>query len=226
MAINVQNAFVGRPPMDKGMVYRKDYDATSTVALPTDPLEEVPTGFDDLGAVGEDGLTIVPTRDSTDVRMAGGDVFVSLQQNFDETVTVTLLEDDCLAVVEAVFGTANVEQDDPVVGSSTKTTIFHTSETLPLSTFLLYAVSGDKSKLFVLEKAQVVSVGEIKVLHSDVTRAVLTIKTYKGNEGTGDETVGSKRQSNVIEYRNDGVEAVAHHRGSERSDAPVAFPEG
>lgn len=56
---------------------------------------------------------------------------------------------------------------------------------------------GDKTKRYVIERGQVVSVGDTVDVHSDVTKKTLTIKTYK----PADEAL---KGGNVVEYRNDG----------------------
>lgn len=193
MANNL-NAFIGRPPMDKGMFFRAPLGTT----LPEAALEELDEAFEDHGAVGENGLTIAPTRDTQDIKMAGGDTFATIQQSFDETITVELMEDDLPAVRKTTFGDSNVETTAATSSAGEQTTIYHTSEPLPISSFVLSAISGPKTKTYVIERGQVVNIAEIKVLHSDVTRSVLTIKTYKSSLPT-------MKGSNVMELRDNGV---------------------
>ena len=194
MAVNVKNAFVGRPPIDGGVYYRAPYGTP----LPTDALSALNVAFKDHGAAGEDGIAVNQTRDNTDIKMMGGETFVNVQTNYDEQFTITLLEDDLVAVLETSFGDANVEVTPANGSHGVQKTIYHTSEPLPICSHVFEAVSGSKTKRYVVELGQVVNIAEIKDLHSDVTRRTLTIKTYKP---TSQELNGG----NVVEYRDDGA---------------------
>lgn len=194
MAVNVLNAFVGTPPIDGGVFFRGPLGT----ALPEDALEALNVAFIDHGAVGEDGVTVAQTRDTTDVKMYGGDTFVSPQTNYDETVTITFLEDDNDAVLKTAFGDANVESTPATSSHGVQRTIYHTSAPLPISSFVIDSISGDKTKRYVIERGQVVNVGETKDVHNDVTRRTLTIKTYKPAKA-------ELKGGNVVEYRDNGV---------------------
>lgn len=193
-AINNQQAFIGRPPMDRGMFYRGEHG----VATPTHALEELDDGLHDHGAVDENGLALTIQRDSQDIKMAGGETFVTVQTNYDETINVTLLQDELESVIATTFGDANYTVDEPTEDAGERTTIYHLSEPLPVSTFVLCAISGARTRVYVVNSGQVINVAEIKVLHTDVTRIVLTIKTYKSQDP-------AHKGANVVEYRDDGV---------------------
>lgn len=198
MAVNVLNAFVGTPPIDGGVFFR----APVGTPLPTDALSALDSRFNDHGACGEDGITVAQTRDNTDIKMFGGKTFVNVQTNYDETITITLLEDDNEAVLKTSFGDANVIITEATTTSGTKKTIYHTADPLPISSFVIEAISGKKTKRYVIENGQVVSVAEIKDVHNNVTSRTLTIKTYAP---TSVELQGG----NVVEYRDDGTYAVS-----------------
>ena len=194
MAINVSNAFIGTAPADGGVLFRAEVGT----ALPTDAKTALDPAFGDHGAVGEDGVAVNQTRNSTDIRMLGGDVFASPQTEYTEEMVVTLLEDDNDEVLKSAFGDANVEKTEATTSEGTKRTIYHTSDPLPVSTWVADLVSGTKTKRYVVEHGQVISVGETRDVHTDVTRKTLTIKTFK-------PTSVELKGGNVVEYRNDGV---------------------
>lgn len=193
MAINVSNAFIGTAPADGGVLFRAEVGTT----LPTDATTALDPAFGDHGAVGEDGVAVNQTRNSTDIRMLGGDVFASPQTEYTEEMVVTLLEDDNDEVLKSAFGDANVEKTEATTSEGTKRTIYHTSDPLPISSWVADLVSGTKTKRYVVEHGQVVSVGETRDVHTDVTRKTLTIKTFK-------PTSVELKGGNVVEYRNDG----------------------
>lgn len=197
MAVNVLNAFVGSPPMDFGVFFRAPIGQTP----PEDALESLPAGAEDHGAVGENGLTVSQERSSTDIKMFGGDTFVDVQDNYAETVTITLLEDDNDAVLKTAFGDANVEKTEATTTAGTKRVIYHTSDPLPISTFYIRTAYGEKNKLYYIDRGRVSSVAEVQDVHTNVTSRQLTIKTFK-------PSALELKGGNVVEFRDDGLFAV------------------
>lgn len=193
MAVNVKNAFVGRPPMDGGVFFR----APLGTKLPTDAKAALDEKFEDHGAVGEDGIKVTQDRGTSDIKMFGGDDFISVQESYTETLEITVLEDDNDAVIKTAFGDANVEKTEATLKDGTKRVIYHTSDPLPISSFVVKTVYGDKLKTYVVERGQVMSVGDTVDVHNDVTKKTLTIKTYK-------PVTESLKGGNVVEYRDDG----------------------
>lgn len=193
MAVNVDNAFVGRPDIDGGVFFR----APVGTDLPVSATEVLDPLFGDHGAVGENGVAVNQTRSNTDIKMFGGEDFVSVQDTYSEEVVITLLEDDNVNVLKTSFGDANVEVTSATAVDGTTKVIYHTSDPLPISSFVIKTVSGTKTKIYVIERGQVVSVGETRDVHNDVTKKELTIKTYKPIDI-------ALRGGNVVEYRDDG----------------------
>lgn len=207
MAVNVKNAFVGRPPIDGGVFFRAPIGTT----LPTDALAVLDPALEDHGAVGENGVAVNQTRSNTDIKMFGGEDFVTVQDNYTEEIVLSLLEDDNDAVIKTAFGDANVEKTEATETGGTKRVIYHTSDPLPISSFVVKTVYGEKTKLYVVERGQVVSVGETRDVHNDVTRKELTIKTYK-------PVAEELRGGNVVEYRDDGTPTAGD--GTEGTESP------
>ena len=189
MAINVNNSFVGTPAMDGGVYFR----APLGTKLPETATESLADAFEDHGAVGEDGFSVTPTRNNTDIRMMGGDVFRTIQSEYGVEIVLTLLEDDTEAVVKTTFGDSKTTTKTTKDGGVERT-VYYSSDPLPISTHVLKAVDGDKTNLYLVERGQVVSVGERRVAHSDVTRTELTIRAYKS-------TAKELKGANVVELR-------------------------
>lgn len=189
MAINVNNSFVGTPAMDGGVYFR----APLGTKLPETATESLADAFEDHGAVGEDGFSVTPTRNNTDIRMMGGDVFRTIQSEYGVEIVLTLLEDDTEAVVKTTFGDSKTTTKTLKDGGVERT-VYYSSDPLPISTHVLKAVDGDKTNLYLVERGQVVSVGERRVAHSDVTRTELTIRAYKS-------TAEALKGANVVELR-------------------------
>lgn len=196
MAVNTSNAFIGTPPIDGGVFFR----APLGTPLPEEANEPLHDSFEDHGAVGADGFNVSPERSSTDINMFGGDVFASAQESYVENFTITLLEDDREAVSKTVFGDANVEVSPATETEGKKTRILHTSDPLPMSSFVLKAVSGPKTKDYVIERGQITTVAEVTTVHNNVTQYQLTGRAFKGSNADA-------KYANVIELRDDGTPA-------------------
>ena len=202
MAINVNNSFVGTPALDGGVYFR----ARLGTPLPKTVLEALDKAFEDHGAVGEDGFSVTPTRNNTDIRMMGGDVFRTIQSEYGVEVVLTLLEDDTEAVVKTTFGDSKTTKKKLEEGGIERT-VYYSSDPLPISSHVLKAVDGDKTNLYIIERGQVVSVGERRVAHSDVTRTEVTIRAYKSTapELKGANVVELRHNPNATEDEADGT---------------------
>lgn len=197
MAINTQNAFIGTPPIDGGVFFR----APLGTQLPKEANDELHRGFEDHGAVGADGFNVSPERSETDINAFGGDVFASAQESYAENFTVTLLEDDREAVAKTVFGDANVKVTPATETEGKKTRVLHTSTPLPMSAFVLKAVSGEKSKTYVIERGKITTVAEVTTVHNNVTSYQITGRAFKGSDP-------ESNYANVIELRDDATPAA------------------
>lgn len=194
MAVNVMNAFVGRPPVDGGVFYRGPINAT----LPTNASTLPSAEFEDHGAVGPDGVNVAQNRTSTDEKMFGGGTFIDLQTEYDETLEVTLLEDDNDAVLKTSFGDANVVKTAATAEDGTQRTIYHTDEQLPISSFVVRTASGSKKKTYVVERGRVTSVTTTSDAHGATTKRTVTIKTFP-------PVSTALKGGYVVEYRDDGA---------------------
>lgn len=174
MAVNVNNSYVGNLPMDGGVFFR----APLGTPLPKTASEKLNEAFADHGAVAEDGFTVTPERSTTTIKMFGGGDFRDVQTEYTQTVSITLLEDDNIDVIKTTLGEKNVLENTNEAGGVTKT-IYHTEQPLPISSFVLKSVDGEKTKTYVLQKARVSTVEKTADVHSDVTRTTLTLKVFK-----------------------------------------------
>ena len=189
MAVNINNAFVGTPPIDGGVYFNAPIDTPLPTSAEADLDKSV---WVDHGAIGPDGFNVQPTRTSDTEKMFGGGDWVDTQTDYTEEVTLTFLEDDNAGVIASIFGDDNVVTKAGAEG--TEKTIYHTKQRLPIKSHVLKAVDGDKTNLYIIERGQVVSVGERRVAHSDVTRTEVTIRAYKS-------TAPELKGANVVELR-------------------------
>lgn len=103
MANTATNVTAGKPRVG-GAIY---VETASTSSLPTSADAEL-TGFTSLGYVSEDGLTNANTYDSNDIKDWGGATVLTIEDNFSDTFTFTLIEALNTDVLKQIFGDANV----------------------------------------------------------------------------------------------------------------------
>lgn len=194
MAVNINNAFVGTPPIDGGVYF----NAPVGTALPTSADAELDKKFIDHGAIGPDGFNVQPTRNSDTEKMFGGGDWVDLQTDYTEEVTLTFLEDDNKGVVNSIFGEDNVVTKAGAQG--TEKTIYHTKKRLPIKSHVLKAVDGDKLKTYVIPRGRITTAEKTADVHTASTKYNVTIKTFPHvlKDGNGE------REVYVVEYRDDG----------------------
>lgn len=200
MAVNINNAFVGAPPIDGGVYYNAPVE-TPLPTSPEDTLDE--RVWADHGAVGPDGFNVQPTRSSETEKMFGGGDWVDLQNDFTEDVTLTLLEDDSEAVINSIFGEDNVVITPGAEG--TQKTIYHTKQRLPIKSHVLRASDGDKTKMYVVPRGRITTAEKTPDVHTASTKYNVTIKAFPYML----EDANGKREVYVYELRDDGRPASA-----------------
>lgn len=207
MAVNINNAFVGTPPIDGGVYFNAPVGTT----LPTSADAELDKAFVDHGAIGPDGFNVQPTRSSDTEKMFGGGDWVDLQTDYTEEVTITFLEDDNEGVVASIFGEDNVVTKAGTEG--TERTIYHTKQRLPIKSHVLKAVDGDKLKTYVIPRGRITTAEKTADVHTASTKYNVTIKTFPHML----KDANGEREVYVVEYRDDGrpADSGAASAGSE-----------
>ena len=200
MAVNINNAFVGTPPIDGGVYFNAPVGTTLPTTADADLDKSVWT---DHGAIGPDGFNVQPTRTSDTEKMFGGGDWVDLQTDYGEEVTITFLEDDNVGVVNSIFGEDNVVITPGAEG--TQKTIYHTKQRLPIKSHVIKAVDGDKLKTYVIPRGRISTAEKTADVHTASTKYNVTIKTFPFQL----EDKNGKREVYVVEYRDDGRPAGA-----------------
>ena len=196
MAVNINNAFVGTPPIDGGVYF----NAPVGTPLPTSAEADLDKSvWVDHGAIGPDGFNVQPTRTSDTEKMFGGGDWVDTQTDYTEEVTLTLLEDDNEGVVASIFGEDNVVITPGEQG--TQKTIYHTKKRLPVKSHVLKAIDGDKLKTYVIPRGRITTAEKTADVHTASTKYNVTIKTFPHVIKDAD---GEDLEVYVVEYRDDG----------------------
>ena len=123
-------------PTDGGVFYRAPLGTT----LPTDASAPLDALFMDHGWCGEDGITLMVNRANTKHHAFGSDLVKTTQDNYEESLKLTLLESDP-DVLETVFGADSITLG--VDGGGNRTiAIAHSSRQLPRSAFVVEVVDA------------------------------------------------------------------------------------
>ena len=170
---NVANITSSNPGR-AGVFYRAPLGAT----VPTSAIDQLDALYEDQGIVGEDGVAQAITRDTEDVKAYGGDTVYTLQTDYGQEFTVTVYESTNVPTLKTVFGDDNVTVDD-----EGNITVLHNKSRLPRSTVVFDHLIDQGVKRQVAEQAQVVSVGDIVNVHTDIVKYELTIKLYPDVNG-------------------------------------------
>lgn len=103
MANTATNVTTGKPAV-AGAIY---VQSASTASLPTSATATI-TGFTSLGFVSEDGLTNNNSFTSEKIKEWGGADVLTIEGEYTDTFTFTLIEALNVDVLKEVFGSANV----------------------------------------------------------------------------------------------------------------------
>lgn len=167
-------------PTDGGVFYRAPLGTT----LPTDASAPLDALFTDHGWLGEDGITLMVNRANTKHHAFGSDLVKTTQDNYEESLKLTLLESDP-DVLETVFGADSVTLG--VDGGGNRTiAIAHSSRQLPRSAFVVEVVDGSKIRRIVVQEGMVVDLDDVKYVHNDLLSYTITIDCYKPASGNAE----------------------------------------
>lgn len=161
-------------PGRNGVMFRA---AIGTV-LPTDASSELDEKFIDQGIVGDAGVTQTVTRDTEDIKAYGGDTVYTLQTDYGVEITLTLYESRNAETLKTIFGDDNVVTD-----AEGNISVKYNKTRLPRSTFVFDHEIDQGFKRQIVEVGQVVSVGDIVNVHTDIVKYEVTIKAYPNKSG-------------------------------------------
>ena len=152
------------------------YAAPLDTVLPTTAVGALDAAFEDHGWLGEEGITNAQTRDTTKHKSFGGDTVKVTQDNYEETIQVTLLESNPVTLA-TVFGDDNVTVTD--TGGHRTVRVDHESAMLPRKSFVVRVIDGVKTRLIIIPEGQVTTVDDIVHVHSDLLAYTITIDVFK-----------------------------------------------
>lgn len=170
---NADNIQVVRPKVE-GAVFVAD----AGTPVPTSTDAKSPTGFDSLGWISEDGITMTVDKETTDVKGFGGDTAFTLQESHTVTFTMKPVELNGF-VLERQFGKGNVTHEGGVVSAF----VINADDTDEFSMVIdLRGRAGQLIRLCV-PRAKVTALAETSIKHNEPMAAEWTVTAYADASG-------------------------------------------
>lgn len=149
--------------------------------LPTDAVDTLHAAFEGCGWMGEDGFRNNIARDTEKKRAFSGRHVKTIQNTYDETLQVTFYERSPI-VLETVFGTDNVSVS--YTGGHRKITVRHDDKQLPIQSYVVRVVEGEKTSMLVVPEGQVTELDEVQIVHNNLWMYTVTIDCFKPETGS------------------------------------------
>ncbi|WP_181445591.1 phage tail protein [Gryllotalpicola protaetiae] len=169
MANSVENVFIGKPG---GGISVAPLGGT----VPTNATDALPSGFDPLGYISEDGYTNTVDSDTDTLGAWGGDVVATLFNGDTETFTFTAIEINPV-VLKQVYGPSNVT----VVGDTI--TALHNSIPRPHASWVFETLYNGRVKRDVVPDGQITDIGDIVNQDGDAVGFEITVTAYPDADG-------------------------------------------
>lgn len=153
MANNAANVTVSKPRVGGGIAY-----GPTTGTLPTSADATLPTGFDDVGYISDEGINEVTNRENESIAAWGGDNVANPQTKYEKNFTFTMLEALSPKVLKAVFGDSNVTGTALSTGISFSDTA---DELVDRAWIIDMIMNGKTLARKVIPSAKIISVDEV-----------------------------------------------------------------
>lgn len=149
-------------------------------SIPETAVEEL-EGAINLGTVTDAGIGHAIAKDTTDRKDIKGKTYYVQQTSVDHTFTLTLADSTDLDVLRTVVGDDNV-----VVDGEGNVTVRHNAKVSPRRSFVFDLALDQGLKRSFIEVGQVISIGDITHVSTEMYEFALTIKVFEGPRIDGD----------------------------------------
>lgn len=173
MANTATNVTTGKPNI-AGAVYV----APMTATVPTDATTTLGSDFVCLGYVSEDGLENNNEMDVSAIKAWGGIIVYRSLTELDDNFALTLLESENVDVLKAVYGDANVTENDGAITINVKAD----DPDEKIWVFEL-ALRGNKKKRIVIPDGAITARETITYNDSDAVGYGITVSAYPDANG-------------------------------------------
>lgn len=153
------------------------YFAPSGTAVPTSVSTALNAAFNDVGYIGEDGITESTATDSTDIRAwQNGDIVRRVQTSHDYSVSFTMLETKAKAL-ELYYGNFTA-------GPGGASGVVEIDGSQPYrGAFVLHVIDDTDLIRVVIPDGQVSERGDVQRVNGDATAYPITITAYPDSSG-------------------------------------------
>lgn len=186
MPTKVENVYVPSPPKVKGVIFRRDWSGCggAPTDLPKTADEELTEDkYKDLGGVSDAGITNSMSRETNSIRDFGGKVVAMPQSSYTESFTLELIESLSIEALNTVFGPENVDKPGAKGDGNKLLKIKHSFEPRKKCSWVIDTVQGDSIRRQVIPIGQVVSVGDVTQINTDIVRYQISIECFETPEG-------------------------------------------
>lgn len=161
----------------KGVAGGYIFWAPAGTELPTDYSTPLSEAFVNLGFVTDDGVSMSDEADTEDHSDLNGEVVDSSRTGYKSTLVATLMEFK-KATQELYYGTSNVTDVGGLL------TVHNRGDEAPHGVLVLELLLKGKRRLRkVCPDAQIVEMGELKAVSSDIYAREATFNLYKDDSG-------------------------------------------
>lgn len=177
----VSELFAGSP---SGInVYGGIYFLPLGTPIPTDAVTALDEDAVHLGFVSEDGITITTDRSGDPTIAWGGDKVAYLQSSFGISWKLKFLQFFNADVARLAYGEANVAEIAASATHGKQMVIKQNSQPLDFGCFVIDSFYGKKKVREVAPYAQPSELGDLTLVHSELSAIEATIELYPDDDG-------------------------------------------
>lgn len=177
-AVQTSKATAGYSGDGGGVAYRW---AGAAPAIPATAVESLDDTSIDLGIITDAGVGHTIAKDTTDRKDIKGKTYYTQQTSVDHTFTLTLADSTDLDVLRTIVGDDNV-----LVDGEGNVTVRHNAKVSPRRSWVFDFSLDQGVKRSFIEVGQVISIGDITHVSSEMYEFAVTIKVFEGPRIDGD----------------------------------------
>lgn len=175
MATNAVSNVTSGKPRTGGAIYYAEVGTT----LPTDAATDLDTKFVNIGYISEDGVSNANTFDSNDIKDWGGETVMSINNNFSDKFSFTMIETLNVDAMKVAYGDGAVTG---TVDTGIKLSV-KAEDKIEHAWVIEMVQRGGILKRIVIPSAKVTELGEITYTNDAATGYNVTLTAYPDANG-------------------------------------------
>lgn len=173
------NVSTGKPLYSGSIYVATSANATVPTAAPSGSTETIPTGFESVGYLSEDGVELSIEVETSEIKAFGGDVVDEAQTKYTEKVSFTMIERNARSM-KVFWGDSNVTTTTGGAISLIK----GNSNPLPERAWVFdFALKSEKKMRLVLPKAKVTNRETISFKDGEAIGYKVTLTAFPDTAG-------------------------------------------